>query len=126
MTASRLSRTFSISLPPELAEEIDRVAESERRSRSELLREAFRLYVERWRRWNRIFAYGEQAARTAGVRDEAEVTHVLAAGLKGAAVIVTGDSDLLTLECIGSVRIVDPARFAARPAWQATEAGGRG
>lgn len=56
-------RTVSISLPPGLAREVDRVARAERRSRSELLREAFRQYVARLERWERIFAAGEQAAR---------------------------------------------------------------
>ena len=35
-----------ISLPPSLLEEIDRVAKAEQRTRSELLRDAVRLYLE--------------------------------------------------------------------------------
>ena len=56
-------RTVTISLPPALAREVDRVARAERRSRSELLREAFRQYVARLERWEHIFAAGAQAAR---------------------------------------------------------------
>lgn len=41
------------------------------------MREACRQYVDRWRRWNRIFAYGGEAGRTAGVRDEAEVARIV-------------------------------------------------
>jgi len=62
-------RTVSISLPPGLAREVDRVARAERRSRSELLREAFRQYVARLERWERIFAAGAQAARRSGATD---------------------------------------------------------
>lgn len=57
------TRTVTISLPPALAREVDRVARAERRSRSELLREAFRQYVARLERWERIFAAGARTAR---------------------------------------------------------------
>ncbi|TMB63621.1 MAG: ribbon-helix-helix protein, CopG family [Chloroflexi bacterium] len=70
-------RTVTISLPPALAREVDRVARAERRSRSELLREAFRQYVARLERWERIFTAGTQAARRAGVT-EADVLRVVA------------------------------------------------
>ncbi len=63
------ARTVTISLPPRLAREVDRVARAERRSRSELLREAFRQYVERLERWERIFVAGREVARTAEVTD---------------------------------------------------------
>lgn len=42
---SRTVRSVTISLPAEMLEEIDQVRKRERRSRSELLREAFRRYV---------------------------------------------------------------------------------
>lgn len=69
----RPSKTFTISLPADLAEEVDRIAAAEQRSRSELLREAFRRYVAGQRRWERIFAYGERAAKEAGLASEAAV-----------------------------------------------------
>jgi len=62
----RTTGTVTISLPPELAVEVDRLAHQEGRTRSELLREAFRQYAERRRRWDQLFAYGaEQAANGA-------------------------------------------------------------
>ena len=47
----RKSSVLSISLPPELSTELDEVASQERRSRSELVREAVRQYIllNRWR-----------------------------------------------------------------------------
>ncbi len=72
MAGSRLSQTFTISLPKHLAEEVDRVAAAENRSRSELLREAFRQYVERRRRWDRLFEYAEKIAAA----DDIEEQHV--------------------------------------------------
>jgi len=69
-------RTVTISLPPALAREVDRVARTERRSRSELMREAFRQYVARAERWEQIFAAGTQAARRTRLTVE-DVTRVI-------------------------------------------------
>lgn len=77
MFNTRRSETFTISLPKDLADEVDRLARSERRSRSELVREAFRQYVQRQARWASIFSYGEHAARAAGVRSEREVNRIV-------------------------------------------------
>src|SRR5438128_1045534 len=44
---SRTSATFSVSLPPEMASEIERVRRKEHRTRSELVREALRHYIVR-------------------------------------------------------------------------------
>jgi len=68
--AMRSSQTFTISLPPDLADEVDRVAAAEHRSRSELLREAFRRYVKSQRRWERIFEAGTRSAADAGLNSE--------------------------------------------------------
>ena len=48
--------TVNISFQDRLLADIDRIAHRESRSRSELLREAARLYIERQERWSRIFA----------------------------------------------------------------------
>jgi len=47
----RRSYILSISLPPELSSDLDLVASQERRSRSELVREAVRQYIllSRWK-----------------------------------------------------------------------------
>lgn len=59
-------RTITISLPPELAKQVDRVASEEGRTRSELFREALRQYLSRRERWDGIFAYGRRLARERG------------------------------------------------------------
>ncbi|MGH2725593.1 MAG: CopG family ribbon-helix-helix protein [Actinomycetota bacterium] len=61
---------MTVSLPPELAREIDRVARSERRSRSEMFREALRQYLTRRDRWEKIFSYGHEAAGRSGVKEQ--------------------------------------------------------
>jgi CopG family transcriptional regulator/antitoxin EndoAI len=51
--------TVNISFQDSLLADIDKVAKLESRSRSELLREAARMYIDRKRRWGNVFAYGE-------------------------------------------------------------------
>lgn len=63
----RPSQTVTVSLPPDLAREVDRAAREEGRSRSEVFREALRHYLGRHDRWERIFRYGQDAAGQAGV-----------------------------------------------------------
>ena len=42
---ARVTVTFSISVPPEMAAELESIRKREHRTRSELLREALRVYV---------------------------------------------------------------------------------
>jgi CopG family transcriptional regulator / antitoxin EndoAI len=44
MPRAGTTRTFTISFPPDLAEQVDRLAKKESRTTSELFREAFRAY----------------------------------------------------------------------------------
>jgi|GEM_PF-247120 len=62
--------TVNISFQTELLGQIDRVAQSEARTRSELIREAARIYIERKNRWASIFAYGESLAAKYQISEE--------------------------------------------------------
>ncbi|OYV63523.1 MAG: hypothetical protein B7X03_01250 [Parcubacteria group bacterium 21-58-10] len=42
---ARVTVTFSISLPPEMAAELEEIRKKEHRTRSELIREALRRYI---------------------------------------------------------------------------------
>ena len=53
----RTTQVISISVPPEMTGQIDRLAKDESRTRSELLREALRRYLEE-QTWRKIFNYG--------------------------------------------------------------------
>ncbi len=44
MPRAGTTRTFTVSFPPELAEQVERLAKKESRTTSELFREAFRAY----------------------------------------------------------------------------------
>ncbi|MFA7158006.1 MAG: ribbon-helix-helix domain-containing protein [Kiritimatiellia bacterium] len=52
--------TVNISFHDSLLREIDRVARDEARSRSEFMREAARLYIQRKKRWADIFVMGRK------------------------------------------------------------------
>lgn len=59
--------TVNISFNSDLLKKIDAVAQEESRSRSELLREAARSYIERKRRWGQVFRIGAQTAKSRGL-----------------------------------------------------------
>ena len=65
--------TVNISFQDSLLAEIDAEAERESRSRSELLREAARVYVRRQKQWDKVFALGEDLSRSKNLT-EADVT----------------------------------------------------
>ncbi len=65
----RTTRTITFSLPPEMAEDVEKIMKAEGRTRSELLREALRRYIEE-REWQHLLRYGEQRARAQGITPE--------------------------------------------------------
>jgi CopG family transcriptional regulator/antitoxin EndoAI len=77
----RTTRILSLSLPPELVAEAERVAKREGRTRSELFREALRRYVQE-QRWQRLQRYGGSRARRQGLT-EADVARLVEAYRRG-------------------------------------------
>ncbi|NLT23031.1 MAG: ribbon-helix-helix protein, CopG family [Syntrophorhabdus sp.] len=61
--------TVNISFSKELLDQIDETARKECRSRSELLREAARIYIDRKKRWDVIFGLAGGAAKDAGMTE---------------------------------------------------------
>ncbi len=72
----RATKIVTVSLPPGLLEDTERLAKEEGRTRSELFREALREYIAT-RRWRRIRRWGEAAARQTAVRDEIDVEDIV-------------------------------------------------
>jgi CopG family transcriptional regulator/antitoxin EndoAI len=64
------SSTVNISFNDELLKRIDQIAKQESRSRSELIREAARSYIERKNKWDKIYAYSERQASKKQVSDK--------------------------------------------------------
>ena len=71
----RRVKTWSITLPPEMALELEEVMKEEKRGKSELVREALRRYMDDVR-WRKIYRYGELKARETGI-SEADVVDIL-------------------------------------------------
>ena len=71
----RKVKTWSITLPPELALELEQVMKEEKRGKSELVREALRRYMDDMR-WRKLYRYGELKAREAGI-SEADVVDLV-------------------------------------------------
>jgi len=70
------SSAVNISFSDDLLRKIDQVAREESRSRSELIREAARGYIDRKRRWKQIFDFGKMNAARKGITEsniEAEI-----------------------------------------------------
>ena len=61
--------TVNVSFQDSLLADIDAEAKRESRSRSELLREAARLYVRRQRQWADVFALGDRQAVRLGLTE---------------------------------------------------------
>ena len=61
--------TVNISFREDLLAQIDRVASEESRSRSELIREAARMYIERKNKWKDIFDFGKQQVSILGLSE---------------------------------------------------------
>ena len=70
-TIQRKTKVLNISMPPEMYADIEAVATAENRTKSELIREAFRHY-QYVRRWRLIRGWGEETAERLGLEtDEA-------------------------------------------------------
>lgn len=70
--------TVNISFRQDLLEQIDEVARAESRTRSELLREAARMYIERKRRMDVVIESIRESVRQRGITEEDVAAEVAA------------------------------------------------
>lgn len=71
------TQTVNIALPEDLLKRADHLAKKEYRNRSELIREALRVYMEKKETWDNIFVIGEKAAKKMGITHEEEVDKIV-------------------------------------------------
>jgi len=71
------TQTFNIALPEDLVKKADEIAKKEYRSRSELIREALRSYIEDKEEWEQIFTTGEKAMKEMGIKTEEEINKIV-------------------------------------------------
>lgn len=65
----RTTKTITISIPPEMAAQVEDLRKEEGRTKSELLREAFRRYAEE-RELKKLYRYGERKANDRRITED--------------------------------------------------------
>ena len=68
----RNTKILNVSLPPEMYDAVEQVAREESRTKSELMREAFRQYQFN-RRWRSLRQWGEETALRLRIQSEEDV-----------------------------------------------------
>lgn len=66
---------INVSMPPAMAKRVIKLAKEENRTKSELLREAFRSYKLQ-KDWAKIRAWGEETARKMGIESYDDVERI--------------------------------------------------
>ncbi len=71
----RNTKTLTVSLPPQIYEEIERLARLERKTKSELFRDMVKLYEDHLdeERWKRLRRLGRATARKYRVSSEQDI-----------------------------------------------------
>ncbi len=72
----RTTQTWTVSLPPKLLREAERTAREEDRTKSELVREALRMYIEE-RRWRKLQRKTAMQAQALGIKTEEDVDRLI-------------------------------------------------
>lgn len=73
---ARSTKILNVSLSDKLYKDIESMAAQESRTKSDLIREAFRQYVSN-KRWARIRQWGDETARRMRIRDEKDIEKIL-------------------------------------------------
>lgn len=76
---TRISKTITVSLPPELYKEVERLTKEGHKTKSELFREMIRTYKEQQeeKEFRRLQRYGISKAKKVGVKTEEEVDRLI-------------------------------------------------
>jgi CopG family transcriptional regulator/antitoxin EndoAI len=72
----RTTKVLTLSLPPEMVKEVERLTKEEKRTKSELFREALRKYIND-RRWQQIRQWGMKTTRDLGIFSEEKVDELI-------------------------------------------------
>lgn len=71
------TQTFNIALPIDLVKKADIVARREYRNRSELIREALRVYIQKQEEWEELCRYGKEIAKKLNITSEEQVNKIV-------------------------------------------------
>ena len=72
----RLTKLISISIMPDFLREVEKVAKEENRTKSELIREALRRYIED-REWEKLTRYARKKSAETGFKTEEDIQRVV-------------------------------------------------
>lgn len=72
----RLTKLISFSILPDFLREVEKVAREENRTKSELIREALRRYIED-REWEKLTRYARRKSAETGIRTEEDIQRVV-------------------------------------------------
>ena len=72
----RLTKLISISIMPDFLREVEKVAKEENRTKSELIREALRRYIED-REWEKLTRYARIKSTETGIKTEEDIQRVV-------------------------------------------------
>lgn len=71
------TQTLNISLPSDLVKKADQLAKKEYRNRSELIREAIRVYLKDLQEWEDIFEYGKKQGKKMGIKNAEDINKIV-------------------------------------------------
>lgn len=76
---SRTTRTLTVSLPPRLYDEVERLAEEANKSKSELVRDMIRVYEDYLdeRRWNHLRGISAETAVKYDITSEKDIERLV-------------------------------------------------
>ena len=70
-------KPVSISLPPPLLREVERLAKRQHQTTSELVRAALPRYIDQEKAWRETLAYGRMRAKQQGIRTEEDIYRIM-------------------------------------------------
>jgi len=70
-------KILNISMPSELYNEMEKLADEQAKAKGEFLRELIRQYIESDRRWKQIRKWGDETAKRLGIKDDTAVEDII-------------------------------------------------
>ena len=71
------TQTLNIALPKDLVKKVDERAKKEYKNRSELMREALRIYLTDRQEWEDLLEYGKKIGKKMGIKNEEDVNKIV-------------------------------------------------
>lgn len=71
------TQTLNIALPQDLVKKVDEAAKKEYRNRSELIREALRIYLAKIEKWENILRSGKEYGQKLGIKSQEDVNKIV-------------------------------------------------